>query len=206
MAYYRYLSDKPVKTKNIKVKAEALLMRNNFLPEDLANNTNTLRAFVPAAITNYLDIEMENWCKELRLLTIMFIKLSVDLKDTETDEGRKKIHNVASTVQCCVYKTRGSLNKFLMDDKGSVMLCCWGLPPFSSCDDSVRAVLSANLIVKELKDKHDVKALIGITTGCCFAGVCGSAGGRREYSLLGEVVNLSARFMQTAIEIYEPSK
>lgn len=93
-----------------------------------------------------------------------------------------------------------------MDDKGSVMLCCWGLPPFSTPDDSVRAVYSANLILKELKEKYDVKALIGITTGCCFTGVCGSAGGRREYSLLGEIVNLSARYMQTAIMIYEAQK
>ena len=206
MAYYLYLEDKDIKFRKIQVKAEALLMRTKFNQEKLANNTNILRTFVPAAITGYLDIEQENWCKETRLLTIMFIQLSVDLKDTETLKGREKIQNVVSTVQVCVYKTRGSLNKFLMDDKGSVMLCCWGLPPFSTADDSVRAVYSANLILKELKEKYDVKALIGITTGCCFTGVCGSAGGRREYSLLGEIVNLSARYMQTAIMIYEAQK
>ena len=206
MAYFLYLEDKEIKYKKIQIKAEALLMRTKFNQEKLANNTNILRTFVPAAITGYLDIEMENWCKELRLLTIMFIQLSVDLKDTETLKGREKIQNVVSTVQVCVYKTRGSLNKFLMDDKGSVMLCCWGLPPFSTPDDSVRAVYSANLILKELKEKYEVKALIGITTGCCFTGVCGSSGGRREYSLLGEIVNLSARYMQTAIMIYEAQK
>ena len=149
MAYYLYLDDKDKKFRKIQVKAEALLMRTKFNQEKLANNTNILRTFVPAAITGYLDIEMENWCKELRLLTIMFIQLSVDLKDTESAKGREKIQNVVSTVQVCVYKTRGSLNKFLMDDKGSVMLCCWGLPPFSTPDDSVRAVYSANLILKE---------------------------------------------------------
>ena len=206
MAYYLYLDDLDVKYKKIQVKAEALLMRTKFTQEKLANNANILRTFVPAAITGYLDIEQENWCKDVRLLTIMFIQLSVDLKDTETPKGREKIQNVVSTVQVCVYKTRGSLNKFLMDDKGSVILCCWGLPPFSTPDDSVRAVYSANLIVKELKEKYDVKALIGITTGSCFTGVCGSSGGRREYSLLGEIVNLSARFMQTAIMIYETQK
>jgi adenylate cyclase 10 len=105
-----------------------------------------------------------------------------------------------------VYKTRGSLNKFLMDDKRSVRLCYWGFPPFSTSDDSVRAVYSENLILKELKEKYHVKALIGITTGCCFTGVCGSAGGRRENSLLGEIVNLSARYMQTPIMIYENQK
>ena len=203
MAYYLYLEDLDKKYKKLQVKAEALLMRTKFNQEKLANNANILRTFVPAAITGYLDIEQENWCKDVRLLTIMFIQLSVDLKDTETPKGREKIQNVVSTVQVCVYKTRGSLNKFLMDDKGSVILCCWGLPPFSTSDDPVRAVYSANLIVKELKEKYNVKALIGITTGSCFTGVCGSSGGRREYSLLGEIVNLSARYMQTAIMIYE---
>ena len=203
MAYYLYLEDLDKKYKKLQVKAEALLMRTKFNQEKLANNANILRTFVPAAITGYLDIEQENWCKDVRLLTIMFIQLSVDLKDTETAKGREKIQNVVSTVQVCVYKTRGSLNKFLMDDKGSIVLCCWGLPPFSTADDPVRAVYSANLIVKELKEKYNVKALIGITTGSCFTGVCGSAGGRREYSLLGEIVNLSARYMQTAIMIYD---
>jgi len=206
MDYYLYLEDSDKKYKRYQIKAEALLMRTKFNQEKLANNANILRTFVPAAITGYLDIEQESWCKDVRLLTIMFIQLSIDLKDTETPKGREKIQNVISTIQVCVYKTRGSLNKFLMDDKGSVLLCCWGLPPFSTPDDSVRAVYSANLIVKELKEKYGVKALIGITTGSCFTGVCGSAGGRREYSLLGEVVNLSARFMQTAIKIYEEGK
>ena len=203
MNYYLYIPTPEIKNIKLQVRADAFLMRTKFSQEKLGESINILRTFVPAAIINYLDIEMESWCKEIRLLTIMFIKLSLDLKDTETKEGREKIQNVISTVQRCVYRTRGSLNKFLMDDKGSVMLCCWGLPPFSSSDDPVRAVLSGNLVLTELNDKFNVRAMIGITTGSCFTGVCGGLGGRREYSLLGEVVNLSARFMQTAIKIYE---
>ena len=205
MNYYLYVPNPKIKNQKLQVRADAFLMRTKFNQEKLGENINILRTFVPAAIINYLDIEMESWCKEIRLLTIMFIKLSLDLKDTETKEGREKIQNVVSTVQRCVYRTRGSLNKFLMDDKGSVMLCCWGLPPFSSSDDPVRAVLSGNSVLEELKQKFSVKAMIGITTGSCFTGVCGGLGGRREYSLLGEVVNLSARFMQSAIKIYELS-
>ena len=206
MAYFLYVGDSEKKYKKLQTRAEALLMRTKFSQEKLANNANILRTFVPAAITGYLDIEQENWCKDVRVLTIMFIKLLVDLKATETTTGREKIQNIISTIQVCVYKTRGSLNKFLLDDKGSVILCCWGLPPFSTSDDSIRAVYSANLIVKELKEKYNVVALIGITTGSCFTGVCGSSGGRREYSLLGEIVNLSARYMQTAITIYVHGK
>ena len=75
MAYYLYLDDLDKKYKKLQVRAEALLMRTKFSQEKLANNANILRTFVPAAITGYLDIEQENWCKDVRMLTIMFIQL-----------------------------------------------------------------------------------------------------------------------------------
>ena len=85
-----------------------------------------------------------------------------------------------------------------MDDKWSVIVICWGIPPFSSPDDHTRCVESALLLRNEL-EKFDCCAYMGVTTGSCFTGVCGTIGGRREYTLLGyfisywrEIVNLSA--------------
>jgi adenylate cyclase 10 len=40
---------------------------------------------------------------------------------------------------------------------------------------------------------------VGIATGPVFAGVVGTSGSRREYSVLGDSVNLSARLMQVSI-------
>jgi class 3 adenylate cyclase len=180
------------------IKADAYLMRSHFNSDRLREKLKSLRQFVPAAITIYLDIEKELWSKEIRMLTMMFLNLKVDLSQTRNEQGMNRIQEIVRTVQRCVYRTRGSLNKFLMDDKGSVMLIVWGLPPFSNPDDHTRGVQSALSLVKELK-KHNCGAYMGITTGSCFTGVCGAHGGRREYSLLGEIVNLAARFMQQAI-------
>ena len=195
LKFYVYLADDDKNTQKLQLRADAFLMRTKFSPDKLADNMNILRTFVPSAIINYLDIEMENWCKEIRLLTIMFVKLPLNLKDTETQEGKEKIQNVVLTVQRGIYRTRGSLNKLIMNDTESVMLCCWGLPPFSSAEDPVRAILSGNCILKELSNNFKINASIGIATGRCFTGVCGSVGGRKEYSLLGDIVNFSAELM-----------
>lgn len=192
-----YLIDK-LKGERVAIKADAYLMRTHFNSDKLRSNMDYLKAFVPNAICSYLHIEKEIWSKEIRLLTIMFMILKVDLKQTKTEEGLQKIQDIIKTVQRGLYSTRGALNKFLMDDKGSVILAAWGLPPGSNHDDPTRAVYGALTLVKELK-KLKCGAYIGITTGTCFSGVCGNIGNRREYSLLGEVVNLSARHMQKAI-------
>ena len=196
---YVYLPNDDKNTQKLQLRADAFLMRTKFSPDKLADNMNILRTFVPSAITNYLDIEMENWCKEIRLLTIMYVKLPLSLKDTETQDGKEKIQNVVLTVQRGIYRTRGSLNKLIMKDSDSVMLCCWGLPPFSSSEDPVRAILSGNCILKELSNNFKVNASIGIATDRCFTGVCGSVGGRKEYSLLGDIVNFS-EFLSTGKE------
>jgi adenylate cyclase 10 len=182
----------------VPVKSDAYLMRTQFNSDKLREKFGTLKVFVPAAISIYLDIEKETWCKEIRMLSIMFLNLKVDLSQTKDENGINRIQDIVRTVQRCVYRTKGSLNKFLMDDKGSVMLIVWGLPPLSAPDDHCRAVLTALDLQKELK-KYNCGAFMGITTGTCFTGVCGTIGGRREYSLLGEVVNLSARYMGKAI-------
>ena len=192
--YFVYLPNEDKILQKLQLRADAFLMRNKFSPDKLADNISILRTFVPSAIINYLDIEMENWCKEIRLLTIMSIKIPIGLKELDK-EGKEKIQNIVLTLQRGIYRTRGSLNKLIMNDTESVMLCCWGLPPFSSADDPARAILSATCILKELYNNFKFIASIGIATGRCFIGVCGSVGGRKEYSLLGDYVNFSHELM-----------
>lgn len=91
----------------------------------------------------------------------------------------------------------GSLNKLLMDDKGSTLIVVFGLPPMSHQDDATRAILTGFSMSRELA-KIKCSCSIGIATGTVFAGVVGTSGSRREYSVLGDSVNLAARLMQTA--------
>eukprot|EP00975_Prorocentrum_lima_P033459 7017268-Prorocentrum_lima.AAC.1 len=60
-----------------------------------------------------------------------------------------------------------------MDDKGSTLIACFGLPPVSHEDDSLRAVLAAILICEKLFELG-FRASIGITTGHVFCGTVGN--------------------------------
>ncbi len=116
-------------------------------------------------------------------------------------------------VQGAVYQYEGSVNKFrtfvckhmyrfaetlsmfaVCDDKGSTLIAVFGLPPLSHEDDTTRGVLCGLAICERLWAQGLI-ASVGITTGVVFCGVVGSTT-RKEYTVLGDTVNLSARLMQ----------
>ena len=186
-------------------KADAFLMRKMFDIKRVREKVVTLRQFLPAGVKGYLNIEKEDWCKEIRLVSLMFLNIKVDLSQLKSENDYMKVQKIANTVQRSIYRTRGALNKFLMDDKGSVMLVAWGLPPMSSRNDPLDAVSSCITILHEF-DKLGFQCAMGLTTGTCFTGVCGTVGNRREYSMLGEVVNLASRYMSEGLKYMAKNK
>lgn len=82
-----------------------------------------------------------------------------------------------------------------MDDKGSTLICIWGMPPYAHHDDPTLAVLTALMMRRELDRGCNCWCNIGIATGVVFSGVVGTSGGRKEYSVLGDTANLAARIM-----------
>ena len=186
-------------------KADAFLMRKLFDIKKVREKVVTLRQFLPAGVKGYLNIEKEGWCKEIRLVSSMFLNIKVDLSQLKGESDYMKVQIIANTVQRSIYRTRGALNKFLMDDKGSVMLVAWGLPPMSSRNDPLDAVSSCITILQEF-NKLGFQCAMGLTTGTCFTGVCGTVGNRREYSMLGEVVNLASRYMSEGLKYMAKNK
>eukprot|EP00435_Cladocopium_sp_Y103_P051108 s685_g15.t1 len=88
----------------------------------------------------------------------------------------------------------GSVNKFLVDDKGMLLLCAFGLPPLNHyIDDPLRAVLAAARFCDTLAEEG-LEGHSGVATGTVWCGTVGSSI-RREYTVLGDTVNLSARLM-----------
>ena len=100
-------------------------------------------------------------------------------------------NDIFRKMQRRVYSYEGTVRQFLVDDKGMVLIACFGIVAHEN--DAERATRCAMDIEHDLI-KESITSSCGVTTGEVF---CGLVGGetRCEYALIGDVVNMSARLM-----------
>ena len=151
----------------------------------------TLQCYIPGAIKARLGSQSD-WLAELRRMVILFI--GIGGLDYEARDAAARLQNLLQATQELIYRFEGSLNKVAIDDKGTVFLILFGAPPFSHEDNSARAVACA-LGLQTVAREQNLRMSIGITEGSIFAGPVG-APNRREYTVIGDEVNLAARLMQ----------
>jgi class 3 adenylate cyclase len=164
-----------------------------------------LRAYIPGAILKRLTVEYytsqteshADWLAELRRVTVLFIH------SPEFSHAPKlaRAQAAMSALQKALYRFEGSINKLNVDDKGVALVAALGLPPFAHEDDAVRGVLAAQAMQAALHEL-DLHCAIGVATGHVFCGTVGNAR-RREYTMIGDTVNLAARLMQAAALMME---
>lgn len=159
-----------------------------------AEALDALLAYMPKAIQMRLVAGQSAWAAELRRVTVCFVNLPA--LDYDAPNILDLLNNIMRVMQTTLEQYEGSFNKFLVDDKGSILVAGLGLPPYSHEDDAVRGVQAALAIQAQLQELG-LHPSIGITTGRVYCGAVGSDR-RREYTMLGDVVNLSARLMQAA--------
>ena len=149
-------------------------------------------AFVPAAVRARLDAGQAAWLAELRQVSVVFVLLPE--LDERTDPAEAQAV-VAALLSLC-REHEATLNKLSVDDKGASALVVSGLPPMAHRDDPRRAVELAQAIstaLSALGCQHSV----GVSSGRVFCGTIGS-NERREYTVLGDTVNVAARLMVAA--------
>lgn len=73
------------------MKADALLITNTINLSNFEKIKGAIQSYIPAALIPFIEIDEESWSSELRLLTIMFVNLGIDLSDTRTDDGLQQI-------------------------------------------------------------------------------------------------------------------
>src|SRR6266498_1362166 len=182
----------------VQVAARLRNLKNEFQPstdlKEKALNFNdeaqaALRPYIPGAIIHRISAGQSDWLAELRKVTILFINLPELSHHTSLETA----HETMRLIQHLVYRFEGSLNKISQDDKGVMIDAAFGLPPFAHGDDPLRGVQAALMIRNELQARR-LHGSIGLTTGRVFCGLIGTDN-RREYTFLGNSVNLAGRLM-----------
>ncbi|HLF26484.1 MAG TPA: adenylate/guanylate cyclase domain-containing protein [Anaerolineae bacterium] len=185
--------DLPQDCMRLEAVREPLPLRALASPAPLAHDA-ALRAFIPTAILDRLAAGQTEWLAELRRVSVIFINLR-ELNHASPN-ALKQAQMVTRALQTLLYRYECSINKISVDDRGATLVAAAGLPPWAHEDDAARAVQAAFGAQATLR-QLGLQPAIGIATGLVF---CGSVGNtrRREYTMVGDVVNLSARLMQAA--------
>eukprot|EP01059_Diplonema_ambulator_P006964 TRINITY_DN16531_c0_g1_i2.p1 TRINITY_DN16531_c0_g1~~TRINITY_DN16531_c0_g1_i2.p1 ORF type:complete len:1547 (+),score=254.13 TRINITY_DN16531_c0_g1_i2:615-4643(+) len=159
------------------------------IPEDPAEE----ETFKQNIFSFLCDTVLNTWGRpgELRTVSTIFLRI---LGDEETDLANV-MHESLTTIQGELVQRDGVLNKVLYDDKGVTLLCVFGLPGHSHEDDAMRSLAFAWGICCKLEGAFSLA--FGISRSKVYCGYCGSET-RREYTVLGDGVNMAARVMQHA--------
>ncbi len=154
----------------------------------------SLRAFVPRTVLAWLDEELQEWLAVLRPMSVLFV--GIEGIDYDQPDAIVILHAFLRAAQGKIGGYEGNINKLAVDDKGTILLAMFGAPPNAHEDDPERALRCA-MELQTLAQSQGLQLAVGVTTGRVFAGPVGSPA-RREYTIMGDTVNLAARLMSLA--------
>jgi class 3 adenylate cyclase len=155
---------------------------------------SSFEPYVARAVVDRLQSGQEDWIAEFRNLTMVFVNLGKNPAGSSSEIA--SLHQTVGCVQEVLERFEGTLYQLLMDDKGLTAVCSFGLPPLAHENDARRANEAA-IDLKQRLNSRNIPASMGIATGTVFCGIYGSDT-RRQYTVLGNTVNLAARLMQAA--------
>ncbi len=154
----------------------------------------------PTVYARILDGQRQ-FVGEHRWVVSLFVNFMGLDYDNDSESGLR-LQRYFTAMQTVIVKYGGRLNRVITGDKGSLLHLIFGAPVTHE-DNEERAVSCAldmqNLVLHSGEYPFIVDQRIGIASGYVFAGDVGSDR-RREYTVMGDVVNLSARLMQAAQE------
>lgn len=151
--------------------------------------------FLLPAVWGQLEAGSEGMLGEHRQIVTVFVAFpGLDYMDPES---LAKLDIYFRRVQSLMRGFGGSFNRMDMGDKGSKFLGFFGAPE-SYEDNAERAIAFALALQDVEKELAWAKGQrIGLSLGTNFCGVMGSSL-RREYTVMGDAVNIAARLMGAA--------
>lgn len=139
---------------------------------------------------------------EHRRTTIIFIYVTgiADLIEKEGEQiALSQINTYTNLIIDTAEKYGGHFAASDASEHGDKLIVLFGAPVMQDKQESSAMLFALEVIEKMKSKKLDLKHQIGINTGYVFCGEIGSTA-RREYTVIGDSVNLSARLMAAANE------
>ncbi len=169
------------------------------IQEAKAPDETHLQRMLPSYLSEYVDTGRVG---EHRGTCVLFVSFSgwknggkEEIFDSEAHERLERCYEVFSET---AVRFGGSVNKLDMGDKGSKAIMTFGVP--FALENREEMAVRASLELFSRKDfPGGVVLRGGLTSGALFSGPVGSPT-RREYTVMGNSINLAARLMQKADE------
>lgn len=155
-------------------------------------NVDQLHSYLPPAVLARGAGGRGAWLAELRTVTAIF----AHIPDLDVGMDLHRAQDLVRTVQADLARYETDLLTISVDDHGTCLVAGAGLPPCAHGDDPVRAI-GAALVLAQILGEAGVVGGVGVGTGRAFCGPVGNDA-RREYTMIGDVVNTAARLMQSA--------
>jgi class 3 adenylate cyclase/predicted ATPase len=156
---------------------------------------NGLRPWINATIYERERAGQASFLTEFRPCTALFVRFTGI--DYDASDAEEKLDTLIRQIQGCAKRHQGTLLQLTIGDKGSYAYINFGALNKHE-DDARRSVKTALDLKKEVEELgFQVPLQIGISQGVLRVGAVGGRT-RREYSAMGDDVNLAARLMSSA--------
>jgi adenylate cyclase len=141
-----------------------------------------------------------NWEGEERIATVLFSDIRDFTTFSETLDPKELLmvlNTLFTKISACIEDNHGNINTFL----GDAVMALFGVPKPSEQSEK-EAILAALDMIDALNQLNQqltsdigrkYRIGIGINTGRMVAGGVGSIGGRMDYAVIGDEVNLASR-------------
>ena len=178
-----------------------ILNWTEYSEKSLQHLIDTIPPFIPPALHQRLILTQTTTDNaEHRPVTSLFVQFEYadDQDDTsaiETAEMGRQLqdyYNWASKIVARFGSQNARVNRVLTGDKGNQLHIIFGAPVAPDAPDQA---LRCALALQRERPSTITNQRIGLAAGKVFAGPVGATS-RREYTVVGDIVNLSARLMQ----------
>ncbi|QDU89838.1 Adenylate cyclase 1 [Pirellulimonas nuda] len=151
---------------------------------------------VPQAVLARIDAGQGDWLADLMQVTAVFLRFS--WPDSPGPPDAARMQSAMRLLQQSAAQCGGAVLQLTQEEKGTVGIVVFGLPPHAGEQRAARALSMIDRLGPALAEAG-IRAGAGAASGQAFCGPLGSAR-RQQYTVMGNVMNLAARLMQHAHE------